>query len=752
MKSKLVFICSILWLISFTASTQVMVNTFYDGTPARFYYPYGLTLDANGNIYVADSYNQKVRKISSTGDVSTIAGSGGQGSIDGQGMAANFYYLKGVAVDAAGNIYVGDAGNNKIRKISPSGLVSTLAGSDTPGSADGQGNKASFYSPHSIAVDVNGNLIVADCYNNKIRKISPTGLVSTFAGSGSIGSENGQSSLASFNRPTGVALDSNGNVYVADSKNNQIRKISSSGFVSTLAGSGSIGSTDGQGTAASFYYPCGVAVDANGNVYVADAGNHKIRTISPNGLVSTLAGSGLAGRIDEKGNAASFNSPFGVTVDANRNVYVADYLNNTIRKISPTGIVSTLAGISATGGLSDGKSNDGKGPVTFLLSPTGVSVDAKGSVYVSDQFDNKIKKISNTGVLSTLAGSGAFGNVDGQGISSSFGYPNGIALDVEDNLYVADASNNSIRKISPTGLVSTLAGSRIQGSANGQGSEASFNSPNGVAVDADGNVYVADYGNRKIRKITPTGIVSTLAGSGLEGSVDGIGITASFIRPSSIAVDATKNVYVTDESNHKIRKISSSGFVSTLAGSGSIGSTDGQGTAASFYYPNGIAVDAYGNIYVGDTDNEKIRKISPTGLVTTLAGFGVPGSTDENGTLATFNSPQGVAVDAKGNLFVADFSNYKIRKITLGSVLYVEKNKLEMKENAYLYPNPSKNTLFIHGLQGITSYQMTDAAGVDYVIALSDTHTLDISDLQDGMYFLKAHTQSGIKVFKFVKE
>jgi streptogramin lyase len=283
---------------------------------------------------VADADNNMIRKISPSGVVSTWAGNGTAGSANGTVMAASFGFPTGVAVDTAGNVYVADNGNNLIRKISPLGAVSTLAGSGTAGSANGTGMAASFNFPNGVAVDAQGNVYVADVGNNMIRKISPLGAVSTLAGSGSLGSENGRGMAASFKGPYGVAVDAAGNVYVADAGNNMIRKISPLGVVSTLAGSGFAGSANGTGTVASFDQPYGVALDAAGNVYVADAGNNMIRKISPLGAVSTLAGSGTAGSANGRGLAASFDFPTGVAVDAAGNVYVAVNVNNLIRKIS----------------------------------------------------------------------------------------------------------------------------------------------------------------------------------------------------------------------------------------------------------------------------------------------------------------------------------------------------------------------------------------------------------------------------------
>ncbi len=266
-------------------------------------------------------------------------------------------------------------------------------------------------------------------------------------------------------------------------------------------------------------------------------------------------------------------------------------------------------------------SADGTGSAARFFLPYGVAVDSVGNVYVADTFNDTVRKITPAGVVSTLAGSpGVVGFADGTGSAAHLSYPSGVAVDSADNVYVADSRNNTIRKITPAGVVSTLAGQGITGSADGTGRAAQFSYPSGVAVDSADNVYVADTSNNTIRKITPAGVVSTLAGSpGVVGSADGTGNAARFYQPSGVAVDSAGNIYVADTGNHTIRKITPAG-VSTLAGVvGSFGSAGGTGNAARFYYPSGVAVDSAGNVYVADTSNNTIRVGFP-GALTILSG------------------------------------------------------------------------------------------------------------------------------------
>jgi len=331
--------CSRAQVTTLAGTAGSIESTDGTGAAARFKKPYGVAVDAAGNVYVADTNNHTIRKITSAGVVTTLAGTAGSiESTDGTGAAARFNYPGGVAVDAAGNVYVADTINHLIRKITSAGVVTTLAGTaGSFGSADGTGAAARFEYPYGVAVDTAGNVYVADTDNSTIRKISPGGVVTTLAGTaGTPESDDGTGAAARFKYPSGVAVDAAGNVYVADRNNHLIRKITSGGAVTTLAGSaGTSGSTDGTGAAARFNFPWGVAVDAAGNVYVADSFNYTIRKITSGGVVTTFAGSaGSFGSTDATGAAASFNQPAGVAVDTAGNVYVADYGNNTIRKIN----------------------------------------------------------------------------------------------------------------------------------------------------------------------------------------------------------------------------------------------------------------------------------------------------------------------------------------------------------------------------------------------------------------------------------
>jgi sugar lactone lactonase YvrE len=349
-----------------------------------------------------------------------------------------------------------------------------------------------------------------------------------------------------------------------------------SGVVSTFAG-GAGGFQEGTGSAARFTNPSAVAIDASGNLFVVDFGNERVRKITPAGIVTTLAGS-TTGFQEGAGTAARFSSPSGVAVDASGNVYVVDFGNQRVRKIASDGVVTTLAG-SGTSGYQEG----GGSTAQFSFERSGVR-DVSRSLLAPIRLDVRY-----------------------------LFYPTGVAADAGGNVFVADFGNHRIRKITPAGVVSTFAGSGTEGFRDGRGAEAQFTAPSGIAVDAAGTLYVADQGNNRIRKIAPNGVVTTLAGSGVKGLRDGTGTEARFNAPMGLAVDASGNVFVADANNNRIREITPAGVVTSLAGS-SVGNRDGSNAGARFELPTGVAVDASGNVYVADADNNRIRKIAPAGI------------------------------------------------------------------------------------------------------------------------------------------
>jgi sugar lactone lactonase YvrE len=718
------------------------------GTAASFSGPTGIAIDATGTLYVTEYDGHRVRRITPAGVVTTLAGSGTAGFADATGTAARFNTPHDVAVDGTGNAFVADRENHRIRRITPAGVVTTYAGTGTPGGADGTATTATFNGPNGVAIDPSGNLIVTEQYGNRVRRITPAGVVTTLAGSGTAAYVDGTGTAASFNEPAHPWVDSAGNILMGDINNRRIRRISPTGVVTTVAGtgvnafadsapytfptasyrsvydtagnlfvqtdhqitritpagiatpfagSGTAGFADGTGTAASFSSPRGLAIDAAGNLYVADASNHRIRRITPAGVVTTLAGSGTAGSTDGTGTAATFNGPIDLAVDATGTVFVADSSNHRIRRITPTGVVTTLAGSGTAG------STDGTGTAATFNSPRGIALGPGGIMYVADTAGQRIRAVTPAGVVTTLAGSGTAGGTDGTGTAATFSGPTQIAVDRAGLLYVADQAGNRIRRITAEGQVTTIAGTGTAGNADGPGLSATFTVSAGVTIrpadgaliigqqaalrivapavttstlasglnyataverDAAGNLYVAELGNHRILKVTPSGTVTTLAGSGVPGGTDGVGTNASFDRPTGLALDATGTLFVSESAGNRIRKVTPDGAVTTFAGTGTAGAANGVGTAASFHTPHHLVFDRSGNLYVADAANNRIRRITPDGTVTTFAGTGTAGGTDGPAATATFHYPSGLAFDAAGNLFVADSWGHRIRRIS----------------------------------------------------------------------------------------
>jgi sugar lactone lactonase YvrE len=609
------------------------------GTGARFSLAAGVATDLAGNVYVADTINSTIRKITPAGVVTTLAGTAGvEGSADGTGAAARFNYPQGIATDTAGNVYVAEWGNAIIRKITPAGVVTTLAGTaGVQGSADGTGPAAQFRGPFGVATDSAGNVYVADLYNANIRKITPRGVVTTFAGTAGVtGTADGTGGAAQFSGPQGVATDAAGNVYVADTWGETIRKITPARVVTTLAGSGGAGNADGVGVAAQFDNPQGIATDSEGNIYVADAYNNAVRKITPAAVVTTLAGDAQAtpscGYANGVGEAARFCDPQGVATDAEGNIYVADSSNTEIRKVTPTGVVTTFAGQTQLYGDADGV-----GAAARFSNPIGgIAADAAGDLYIGDYGNSTIRKITAPAVVTTFAGTArAYGNVDGTGSAAQFNGPLGLTTDAAGNVYVADTGNNEIRKITSSAVVTTLAQAPLA---------------QAVAVDVAGNVYApGDLSGLPwvcgILKFTPAGVATTFAGTDGPscGSADGIGAAAQFRDAEGIAIDGAGNLYVADTYNYTIRKITPDSVVTTLAGQvGVPGSADGKGAAAQFVLPSALVADAAGDVYVADATT--VRKVTPAGVVSTVVG--VPGRTGfQSGPLpGLIGQPKGLAI------------------------------------------------------------------------------------------------------------
>ncbi|MGZ4088229.1 MAG: NHL domain-containing protein, partial [Bacteroidia bacterium] len=565
-------------------------------------------------------------------------------------------------------------------------VINTIAGNVQGGFAGdgGPAGGSQLNSPYGVAVDTAGNVYIADQQNHRIRKITKsTGNTSTIAGNGTggFGGDGGPATSAKLNLPTGVAVDKAGNVYIADQGNNRIRKVSvSTGNISTLAGATASGYTGdgGPATAATLNTPYAICLDTAGNIYIGDVGNSAIRRITKStGNISTVAGNGTYGYSGDGGAAtfAKLGSPRSVFVDAPGNIFISDANNDVIRKVTASsGIISTIAGTGATGYTGDG------GPATAakLCSPVGISADASGNVFFTENCSNAIRKITaSTGKISTICGNGTLGFAGdfGQATAALLNVPAGICTDAAGNIFIGDNGNNRVRMITASsGVITTFAGA-TQGGYSGDGTSASLselNDPQAVAIDTAGNIYIAEWKNNCIRKITKsTGFISTVAGNGTGGfSGDGGPATlAQLYSPTGVAVDKAGNIYISDDNNYRIRKVTkATGIISTIAGTGSggMGGDGGPAVSAQVKDPYGMCLDTAGNLYFADNGNHAVRKISKaTGNITTVAGNGTSGYSGNGGaaTLATLNQPTSVFVDGSNNVFIADAGNHVIRKI-----------------------------------------------------------------------------------------
>ncbi|HEX7645548.1 MAG TPA: DUF4214 domain-containing protein [Burkholderiaceae bacterium] len=562
----------------------------------------------------------------------------------------------GVVLDSSGNMYVVNDAENTVDKIAPDGSFSILAGAPgTSGAADGIGAAARFYEPSSIAIDGKGNLYVTDTYYDTIRKITPDGVVSTVA---KLAGAN--DSVALYSRAEGVAVDGSGNLYVADYGYQTIKKITPDGVISTVAGQAGIcGSADGVGSAAQFCEPTALVVDPAGNIYVADMGNSAIRKVAPDGAVSTLAGNAaVSGWQDGTEAAAHFCRPNGLAFDNAGNLIVADVgclgkSYSSIRKVTPAGVVSTIAGTNSAAFV-----NQSGADAAFGILQ-GLAVDGKGNIFAADYTDGSIWKVSASGTVTIFAGAeGITGSVNGSGSAVGFAAPRGIVADSLGNLYVADTLNNVIRKIAPSGQVSTFAGTVAYGNTS---PGTTFLAPVGLAIDASGNLYSINSYTRSVHVVSPAGVTTTV----------NMPFALFFEFGTGMALDPAGNLYICDSSSNAILEISPAGTMTILAGTaGHRGSADGMGTAAQFSNPNGLAFDHAGNLYVADTNNNTIRKIDSNSMVTTVAGTaGSAGFVDGTGAAARFHSPRGIAFDPAGNMYIADSANNAIRKMTPAGVV-----------------------------------------------------------------------------------
>jgi sugar lactone lactonase YvrE len=562
--------------------------------------------------------------------------------------------------------------------------LTTAAGGAPPPTPVAAAN-TSIGQPSRVTLDGRGNTYFSS--GNAVFKIDSGGNLTVVAGNSRAGfsGDGGPALQAQLNTPQGLALDSAGNLYICDSKNNRVRIVNPAGTIFTFAGTGAVSSgfagtyNDG-GLAINglLRLPSGVFVDSNANVFIADTGDNIIRKVTTDGIIHTVVGDGYGAFLGDTLPAinSELHSPTDVFLDSSGNIYIADSANAAIREVTvSTGIINTVAGNQSIGDTGD------TGPATSasLITPYAVVVDSSGNIFFAENGDSKIRKVTaSTGIINTIAGTGTAG-FSGDGAvatKAQLNFPSGVAVDSSGNVYIADALNRRVRKVSGT-TIATIAGNGVLSYSGdgGPATAAQLNTPQAVATDSSGNLYIADTFNNVVRKVTASGAISTIAGNGTAGfGGDGGAATAAQLNgPQGIAVDASGNIYVADTQNARVRRISG-GAISTIAGNGTagFGGDNGAATAAELNVPIGLAVDTAGNLYIADFVNNRIRKVSG-GTIATVAGTGLSGYSGDGGpaTSAQLHTPAGVAVDTGGNLYIADLGNNAVRKVSGGNIATV---------------------------------------------------------------------------------
>ena len=583
----------------------------------------------------------------------------------------------GLASGPNGGFYVSvaDQVHSEVCHVSASGAVSLAAGDGTPGYLPAPygdataATGAELYNPAGLAFD-GGELYIADRFNNRVRLVDTSGVITTVAGDGASGgplSAPGPATSVALDRPSAVVVSSSGDVYVADSSANEVLELSPSGRLSVFAGTGVAGYSGdgGPATQAELFDPSGLALSSNGDLYIADSGNNRIRMVSPSGVITTVAGTGVAGFSGDGGPAtqAELSFPTAIALSSTGALLIADGGNRRVREVSPTGTITTVAGNGTLGLSGDG------GPATQagLSEPLGVAA-GPGGIYVADAWNDVVRRILPSGVIETVAGA-----------ADGLQFPVAVALNAAGDIFVADWSNRVI-EVTPSGAARTVAGTGVAGFSGdgGPAVKAELDRPSGLAVAPNGDLYIADSGNNRVRMVSPNGIITTIAGTGVAGfSGDGgPAVKAELNDPEGLAIGPGGGLYIADSHNQRIREVLPGGAIRTVAGNGEVGYT-GEGVpalSAALNYPAGVALDSSGNLYVADDGECDVDEVSAaTGDLTTIAGW-----TPANGVTPTcgyvgpggtgmLNHPTSVAVDPGVGIVIADSLNNRVRLLPASS-------------------------------------------------------------------------------------
>jgi serine/threonine protein kinase, bacterial len=657
----------------------------------------GIAVDKKGNIYIAMRNNNIISKVDTNGKMTRFAGTGESG-FSGDGGKATEAQLKipaNLTFDKKGNLYVCDRNNHRVRKIDTRGIITTIAGNGTAGfSGDGgKATEAQLNLPSGVVVDDKGNLYISDRSNDRVRVVNSKGIISTFAGNGKdeFKGDSGPATKAALSRPFGLALDKKGNLYIADRGNNRIRRVNPQGIIHTVAGDGGFFFMGDNGPAyrASVAGPTGVVVDDNGIMYIADRNNNRIRSVDTQGLIRTIAGTGQQhyNGDAEVARDTNLHLPFGVALDRDGKLLIIDRSHYRIRRVDPKrGSIETVAGNGIKMFAGDG----GPAAGAKLSFPHGIVVDKQGRLLISDKGHYRIRRVSQGGTINTIAGNGIRGNIgdDLPALKASIYGATSLKLNSKGEMFIVSPSGftSVIRKIDEKGVMrkvlgtvdeaylESIAKSKYKGKVQ-TGELAIITTFSDIAFDHKDNMFISDRLNHQIRKVTPQGEITTIAGTGESAHYGdgGPASEASFRDPSALVTDKEGNLYIGDSANNLVRKIDTNGIVTTVAGNGKHENSGDGGPALQAGIKNidYLGVSPAGELYIAGMNSHIVRKVTKDGNIEAVAGNGYQGFFGDGGpaTKAMLKSPTAIAFDQKGNLYISDMGNSRIRKVDTNGII-----------------------------------------------------------------------------------
>ena len=729
-------------LLSLLAGAQSISTIFgnaSNGVPAlaaTLNIPSAVATARNGDIYVALRDAHQVVRIDGSGKEWLVAGTGAQGSTGdgGPATAATLNAPLSLAFDPAGNLYIADPAANRIRRVGADGVIVTFAGTGKGGYSGNGGlaTAATFNYPSAVACDSVGNLYIADSANHVVRKVAGDGIIRNFAGTGNPAAtgNGGSALLAQLTRPQGLMVDSSNNVYIADTGNGWVRVVGTDGIITLFAGQdssssnspfGGAGADSSLATNFSLSLPTGLAMDQSHNVYIVEPAAPRVLRVAPNGKITSYAGTGSGGSSGDQGFARFANLyVLGIGIDRNDNLLIADGINNRVRVVTKSdGVIDTIAGT-------------GLGPLT----PRGVALYGD-YVYYSDYTNHCVRRINLTTGASELVAGTRYGGYTTDGVaatSAALNGPRGLAITSAGVLYIADSNNNRVRKVGTDGILSTVAGGGTSTTSVGDGGQATaavLNEPAGVALDSSGNLYISERSGHRVRKVTSSQLIATVAGTGTAGAPDSEtgGATAQRLNlPQGIAVDSSGNILIADSGNNRVRRVSTSSAIVTVAGTGAAGSAGdgGLATAAILNNPVDVTFDSAGNLYIDDFGNQKIRRVSTDGYIETVAGTGVAGFNGDGAPATNYSLNGAYSIQgATGcNVLVADSSNQRIRQLqnAIGYTIATNPPGLSVTLDGNVFSTPATVNLMPGTSHSLTAPSpQPGSTGVQYVPAAAQT-------------------------------